>query len=213
MIPQSISKTLTSAANTTTIAAGQLVSAGANFTLNGASVSGGVATLDAQRRVLITSTGNDGSVTFTVRGTNAVGNPILESIAGGSATGVYTNLDFKTVTQVSASAQTTTASVGTNTIGSSLWHNVNTHVSPADIGVSVVTSGTVNYTVQYTYDDPNLLPSSATYPIPFNHISLASQTATLDGVIQGTVWGLRLLVNSGTGSARMDWVQAGISGP
>lgn len=212
MIPQSVSKAL-AGSSTTAVAAGQLVGAGAAFTINGSSASSGVATFDTQRRVLITSAGNDAAVTFTVRGTNDSGAGILESLAGGSGTGVYTNLDFKTVTQVTASSATSTASVGTNGVGSSPWLNLNTHVSPANTSLAANSSGTVNYTIQYTYDDPNNLPAGAAYAQPFNQVALTAQTATLDGVLSFPAWGIRTLINSGTGTVRLDYVQAGIGGP
>ncbi len=212
MIPQSFTKAM-AGSSTTAVAAAQLVSAGAAFTINGSSASAGAAIFDTQRRVLITSAGNDGAVTFTVRGTNDSGAGIIDSFTGGSASATYSNLDFKTVTQVSASGQTTTASVGTNGIGSTPWLNLNTHVAPANTSIAANTSGTVNYTVQYTYDDPNNLPSGVSYPQAFNHVTLAAQTATLDGVLTMPAWGFRGLFNSGTGTLRLDYVQAGIAGP
>lgn len=212
MIPQSTTKTLT-AANATAVAAAQVVGAGANFTINGVSASGGVATFDTQRRVLVTSVGNDSAVNFTIRGSNDSGASIIETLAGGSASAVYTNLDFKKVTQVMASAATTTASVGTNGVGSTPWQSINMNVSPSNVGIGAVTSGTVNYTVQYTYEDPNNLPSGSTYPVPFGISALTLQTTNVDGSLSTPAWGIRAQINSGTGSLRLDWIQAGIAGP
>ena len=54
--------------------------------INGSAVVGGVAILDAARRVLITSGSSDTGITFTVTGTNFAGNPLTETITGGATT-------------------------------------------------------------------------------------------------------------------------------
>lgn len=171
--------------------------------------------LDAGRRVLITTTGNESATTFTIVGTNAAGFAITESILGPNATTTQTNLDFKTVTSIKAGTATVgTTSFGTGA-GSSMWNMMNYHISPVNIEVGCIVTGTlgVNYTLQYTYDDPNNLPSGVTYPQPFNHPSVASQTTSLDGAINDPVVAIRLLINSGTGTVRMNILQAGIAGP
>jgi hypothetical protein len=173
--------------------------------------------LDNQRRLLITTGGNESSNTFTVKGLNQANNTITETITGPNASTTQSNLDFKTVLSVTALATTAgTVSVGTDGAGSSLWNIVNWHVTPVNIEVSgVVTSPStaVNYTIQYTYDDPNNLPSGVNFPQPFSHPTIVNQTASLDGPINDPVTGVRLLINSGTGTVRMTVIQAGIGGP
>lgn len=168
--------------------------------------------LDAQRRVLFTPTGDESTNTFAIVGTNAAGNTITENVAGANATTFYSNLDFKTV--VSIIPKNTTAnsmSVGTNGVGSTLWNIVDWGLTPTNIELSVVVaSGTANFTAQYTYDDPNNLPTGATYPQPFSH-AVVTGTTTIDGSINDPVRGARLLVNSGTGTLRFTVMQAGIA--
>ncbi len=190
-------------------------------------VIGGVATLDTQRRVLIPSNGSDNSaVNFTFTGTADNGNVITDTIAGpGVTNGVITNLDFKTITSVTHTGSVVGAITIGTTSGAGLpgnplpaastpWFGVNWHAQPVNIELAgiVLTGITVNYTWQYTYDDPNNLPAGLTFPQPFNHPTLNNQAASLDGSINDPVAAVRLVVNSGTGSVRGTWMEAGISG-
>lgn len=168
-----------------------------------------------QRRVLITTTGNESSNTFVIRGLNAAGFPIVESIAGPNATTTRNNLDFQIISSITPLVATVgTTSVGMD-IGATLWSIMNWHVAPVNIQVGCIITGAlgVNYTVQYCYDDPNNLLSGVTYPQPFNHPTLAAQTTSLDGSINDPVTGVRLQINSGTGTVRTTIIQAGIAGP
>ena len=79
-----------------------------------------------------------------------------------------------------------------------------------NLGYAVeLVSSAVNYTVQYTYDDPNNLPAGVTTPLAFNSILLA-QTATADSTLSTPLLATRVLVNSGTGVIRVRTVQAGV---
>ena len=75
------------------------------------------------------------------------------------------------------------------------------YVSPFNIGFGVVVTGTVNYTVQHTFDGTNW----------FNHPTIASQTTNQDGNYAFPILQVRLTVNSGTGTAAMTLIQAGLS--
>lgn len=90
-------------------------------------------------------------------------------------------------------------------VGSSSSIVVNTNISPCNIGFGVVVSGTVNYTVQHTFDDP-----ATGFTTWFSHPTIASKTDNQDGNYAFPVTGIKLLVNSGDGSATMNLVQAGI---
>jgi hypothetical protein len=87
--------------------------------------------------------------------------------------------------------------------------------TPNNLGIGVYVSGTVNYTVQYTYDDPsgtypNALPATFTTPIYFNHATLNALAINADGTISTPVAAVRLTVNSGTGTAMMVVLQEGL---
>ena len=83
------------------------------------------------------------------------------------------------------------------------------YVSPFNVALSVLVTGTVNYTVQYTFDN---VFASTYNPATGNwvdHPSLTAQTATKDSNVAYPVQGIRLVVNSGAGTARLTAIQAG----
>lgn len=195
------------AGNATVIAAAQAVAGAGNLTLASATV-----TLDSARQVLITSAGNDSGITFTVYGTNEGGNAIQETVTGANASTVATGQSFLTVTRVAASAAAAgNVSVGTNTVGASAWDVLNVHSPNFEVGFSAIVTGTINYTVQHTYDDPNGLAVGA-YPTPFNNAAASAQTASIDGAYTTPVMAIRIQINSGTGSVKFSRVQTDISG-
>lgn len=86
------------------------------------------------------------------------------------------------------------------------------YVSPFNIALGVLVSGTVTYTVQYTFDDvfaANFNPSTANW---VDHPSLTAQSATKDSNIAYPVRGIRLNVTAGTGTTRLTIIQAGGGG-
>ena len=85
--------------------------------------------------------------------------------------------------------------------GSTNGYVADNYISPFNIGFGVVVSGTVNYTVQHTFDGTNW----------FNHPDVASQTANMDGNYAFPVLQVRLTVNSGSGTATITLIQAGLS--
>ena len=172
--------------------------------INGSAVVGGVAVLDAARRVLITSGSSDTGITFTVTGTNFAGNPLTETITGGAAT-ASTTQDFKTVSSVTHSGSVAgTLTVGTSGVGSSPWFYIDRDVNPINLGIGVTVTGTINYTVEYTYDDPNA-PFSGTFPTVWSLSALAAKAANTDSSITFPIQAIRLTQNSFTnpGTASM----------
>ena len=82
---------------------------------------------------------------------------------------------------------------------------VNTNVTPINIGLAFIISGTVNYTMQLCYDDPS---SFVTW---IDDATVASKTANFTSSITTPVSGIRFKINSGTGTVTMSAVQAGIA--
>lgn len=214
-------KTL-AAASANNIAQSQAASAGTALTLNGTAVTGGVATIDTLatsnntaigRRVLITSTSGAETAVITITGTNASGAVISETITfSGSSTTIQSNLDYVTVTKIVPSGTIVgSLSAGTNGVGSSPWYTVSWMTdSPLNLGMAVeLVSGSVNFTVQYTYDDPNNLMAGVLFPLPYSS-TINAASATVDGVITSPITAVRVLINSGTGVIRTRFVQAGI---
>ena len=90
--------------------------------------------------------------------------------------------------------------------GSSSALVMNTNTNPFNVGFGVVVSGTVNYTVQHTFDDP-----AVGFSTWFNHPTIASLIANADGNYAFPVTGIRVTVNSGAGTATLKLIQAGIA--
>ena len=91
-------------------------------------------------------------------------------------------------------------------VGSSTPIVINTNVTPCNIGFGVIVSGTVNYTIQHTFDDP-----ASGFATWFPHPTIAAQIANADGNYAFPITGVKVLVNSGSGSATLKLVQAGIA--
>ena len=89
--------------------------------------------------------------------------------------------------------------------GSSSAIVMNTNISPFNVGFGVIVDGTVNYTVQHTFDDP-----AVGFTTWFSHPTIASLAANADGNYAFPVTGIKVLVNSGSGTAQLKLVQAGI---
>lgn len=139
---------------------------GTKLTLNGTTVSGGVATLDIPRRVLLTY-GNEASArTMTIFGTDRNGNAISEILAVPSGAGgtVYTQQDFLTVTEALplGGGWTAAMTLGTNAVASTQWfYREWSQIGKMGVLVSIPASGpTVQ--LEVTWDDPNA--SQETYP-------------------------------------------------
>lgn len=89
---------------------------------------------------------------------------------------------------------------------------IDQYTAPTNIALGVVVTGTVNYTVQHTYDNvfaANFNPGTAVW---FNHPTLAAQTANADSNYAFPPRGVRIIRNSGTGSAQLTLVQSGSQG-
>lgn len=91
-------------------------------------------------------------------------------------------------------------------VGSSGPVVLDRYENPFNVGFAVTVSGTVNYTVQHTFDD--LFDTSVT-PTWFNHPSIASQAVNANGNYAFPVFAVRVTVNSGSGTARFVIIQAG----
>jgi hypothetical protein len=90
-------------------------------------------------------------------------------------------------------------------VGSSTAIVMNTNISPFNVGFGAVATGTVNYTVQHTFDDP-----AVGFTTWYSHPTVAGQTANADGNYAFPVTGIKVLVNSGSGTVTLNLVQAGI---
>lgn len=217
MLPVSFSKQM-AAASATAVALAQTIGAGGgNVVLNGGAVVNSVAVLDTQRRVIITSAGNDTAVTFTVYGFNDSGQAITDSFAGANTGVAVSNLDFKSVTRVQASAATFSITIGTNTTGSSPWSMPSYHVGAFYLEIDVLISGSVTYSIERTHDDfftpPNQILNPWTQHGPPRPLATTVTAATASGSLGLNVpcRGWRVTITAGTGLLQCTAIQSGIS--
>jgi hypothetical protein len=163
---------------------------------------------DTARRVLITSTGNDSGTTITVSGTDWNNSLISENVTGINTT-AYTVYDYKTVTSIvilSAAGANTVGNitVGTNGVASSRPVFLDTFAMP-QTSIQVSVSGTINYTVRQTLDNPNspnnpVLYSAVTW---LNHpdSNLVAAAGNVQGNYAYVPSMVQLLINSNTNPA------------
>lgn len=211
MRPVTVTKQLSVAADADGIAQLQQLAGAGNFTLNGALVASGVAQLGSQRKVAVHSAGNIAAVVFTIYGTDDQGREITDTVTGVNNSTVSTTLDFATVTRVAAGAAVgSDTEVGTTGVGASLPIPLDIYL-PFGSTVSVDVTGTINYTIQATNDNPFGNPSTplnwVAYP---GNQSLSGQTTDLTSVATAAVRAIRILVNSGAGSAAVTLTQQGL---
>jgi hypothetical protein len=96
-------------------------------------------------------------------------------------------------------------------VGSSNPYVVDTYISPSNMGLAVIVTGTITYKVQYTFDNlfaSGYVASSGNW---FDHPTLVGSTSSNSNVAY-PVTGIRLLTTAGTGSATLTIIQAGGGG-
>lgn len=133
----------------------QTPGAAGNLTINGALASGGVATLGAQQFITIDCAGADAGRTFTLVGTGQTGHAVTFTMAGSNASQTVSTVGLKAVTRVSVDAATAGAViVGVNGKGRAYPAVMDYFANPTTISVYVVVTGTIDWTVQDTPNDP-----------------------------------------------------------
>lgn len=173
----------------------------------------GTVTFAKPRRVLFTTTADETAKTLTVYGTDWNGNPVSEVVVGPNNTTGYTTIDFATVTAIWPSAAISAAmTVGTNGVASSRPVSLDEYAN-AGVGLQVDVSGTVNYTVQSTFDNPNLIGWANVLWVDSSDTGVVGATATKQSSFAYSPRFTRVTLNSGTGSLRFTVLQTGsISG-
>lgn len=183
--------------------------AGADFlSIDGAFASGGIATLDNQRQVELESANNLVAALFTITGTDESGNIVEETINGPNAGVAATAENFKTVTSIEVDSAVANVEVGTNGVGGSQEVPLDQNISPFNVSLGLVIVGTVNVTVQFTFDDV-FADNSGPFTW-FDHTDLTGISADDEATIVSPVKAVRVLTNSGTGTCRLEVLQAGL---
>lgn len=88
--------------------------------------------------------------------------------------------------------------------GSTAWLPLDYKQSPFNVGFGVTVTGTVNYTIEHTFDD---VYDSTITPIAFSHSTAVTQTTNQDGNYAFPIRAVRVTVNSGTGAAKLTLLQ------
>lgn len=218
-----VSKSLITA-SASCIATSQSLAAAGNLVINGASAvvralgpfAGDitVAALDTQRRVQITSAGDDSARSFTVTGWRQGGQLIREVLAGTKAGSVATTLDFLNVGTVAVDgAIASTVTVGTNGTGSTDWIMPDFHLTPFSIGIVTQLSGSAGWNLETTND----MNYAATPRGPQDPTQKPTVTKIIDGstiaqaaTLNSAITGYRFTNISGTGTLSAQTQQAGI---
>jgi hypothetical protein len=205
------------AASANGIAQSQSLGAAGALTLNGSLVTAGTANLGSPRRVIITSTGNDSGITWTITGTSRSqqnSTVISETIQGANAGVAQSTQDFATVTSIVGSGATAgTVTAGTNTVASGPWVPWSQYAD--DFQVSVygrIQSGAPTWGAEYTYDDvfnSANLPTGQAFPAAITLTGLTAQTGNGDAQITFPVRASRLTLTAGTGSVSLTQTQQG----
>lgn len=161
------------------------------------------AVLSPPQQVVVASAGNDSGINFTVAGTDYGGSAISEVIAGGNVGNATTVHTFATVSSITASGATaSTVTAGVGGVVYSPWlilgaqrNNFTTNLR------AFVSSGTPNFDVQAT-SDVNLMNNTGGFADDIITLQ-ASQTASITTPLVETYIGVRLKINSGTGTVSL----------
>ena len=144
-----------------------------------------------QRPVVLTSTQNLSAISITVAGSTYSSLAVSETLSGPNNNSVTTTQAFMTVNSITSPSTMTSIRVGFDTTGTSRPFIPNAYNTPADIGMQVNVSGTINYTVQSTYDDVQK-PGTQTW---FSSATM-SGTASSQGSYTVPPKAIRIVVNS-----------------
>ncbi len=205
------------AADPDAVATSQTPAAGGvqELTLDGAFASGGVATMDFRRQVVIASVADDTGRVFLVEGTDEKGNFRSEAVVGANAGDASTVQAFTTVTAVKVDDDTAGAvEVGTADIISSNWLPLDYMRTDFQVALGIAVGGaTADLTVELTLS--NILARRGNDPQPqvgswlgsefdlffptiniFDHDSLVNVTADTTGNLAFPVRAIRLKSNA-----------------
>lgn len=201
------------AADPNGISTAQTPAQNADLTLNGALVSGGVATLLTPGPVTLTSSDDFSAVTFTIIGTSSTGAALSEAIAGPNNNTVTTTNSFATVTEIQTDAPagltTETVEAGNAAVGlgATGWWPLDIYTPNQVTTISAnILSGTATYSVEYTNEDP--FDTSITQLVVAHPVAALTGASTDQTAFTTTLMrAVRFNVASGTGVIRATVVQ------
>lgn len=185
----------------------------ADLTLNGAFVSGGIATLTPPRSVTLTSADDFSAVTFTIYGYDENNYPAIEALTGPNNATVTSTTNFKTVTRIATDSgggfttETVEAGAEASGIGDGAWWPLDLYNPNQVTTISVnILTGTANYSVQYTNEDPfdtTITQLAVAHPVAALTGASTDQTAFTTTLMRA----VRVNFASGTGTVRVTVTQ------
>ena len=166
-------------------------------------------TITPPRYVTITSADNDTSKTFTVVGVGPNNEVQTESIAGANAGAATTTKTFAYVESIYVNGATAGAvEAGVAQSGYSQWIPMDIYTPNQVITASATVSGTVNYSLEYTNEDPfdhSFTHQAVAFPASGGAFTSASTNQT--HFTTTLMRALRYKINSGDGSIRLTITQ------
>lgn len=202
MRPIQITTTSYTGADGNGVAAAQQLAGAGDLTLVSSTV-----TLSPPRYVTLTSLGNLSGILFSITGTAPNGSTQTEVLSGPNNTTVTSTMTFATVTAISTDAAVgTDVEAGYTQSGYSSWWPLDIYTPNQVTTISVNVSGTINYSVEYTNEDPF---DNSIIQLPKAHPNAALTNATADQTEFTTTLmrAVRFKVNSGSGTARVTVTQ------
>jgi len=194
------------AADADSIVSAQSLSVSGAITLDGVLVSNGVAVLTVPAVLTATNAASE-TINFVVTGTGPAGQSQVETLALTASGTVTGSLSFATVTGITSSAAAaSTISIGNGVSGYTSWIPLDIYTPNQVTNISGKTSGTVNYSVEYTNEDPFDL-SIQQLAVPHPNASLTAASGDETQFTTTLMRAVRLKINSGGGSVRFTIVQ------
>lgn len=173
------------------------------LTLNGVLVTGGVAQLGAQQFITITCAGADVGRTFTITGRGRTGQAVSFTMLGSNGTITVSTVGLYQVTGVAVDAATAGAvTVGVNGTGRSYPIIMDLLANPTTVSVYVVVTGTIDFTVQDSPNDPTNNtggPDTWTW-FDIDDAALVTTATNAKGNYAFPPHAIAILINSSSGS-------------
>lgn len=202
MRPYQINTTALPTADPDAIASAQTLSTAGPLALNAVVIA-------APSYITITTVDDETGVNFTIEGTSPAGNPQSVTIAGGNNTTVTTTAAFASVNSVITDAGTTDdVEVGLAQGGYSPWYPLDIYTPNQVTTISATVSGTVNYSIEYTNEDPfdpSITQTPVVHPAAGGAFTSASTNQT--HFTTTLMRAVRYKINSGGGTLRLTITQ------
>lgn len=166
-------------------------------------------TITPPRYVTITSAGNDSARTFTIVGVGPNNETQTENLTGANAGTVTSTKTFAYVASIYVNDATAAAvEAGVTQSGYSQWIPMDLYTPNQVITASATVSGTVNYSLEYTNEDPfdhSFTHQTVAFPASGGAFTNASTDQT--HFTTTLMRALRYKINSGNGSIRLTITQ------